>query len=355
MAKPITRTKLTLSLAFLASTSIAGIGCGGVDVEEPTDELSSGDSRQTEFKHGTPPGPAPWDYFLTSYTDHSTPACGGKMIDGAWYYSTGAYTFGCGARLKLEANGKCVVVAVVDNGPAAWVESKAKNKCGKTGYIIDASPLVSKHLFGTSSAGWSDCYAIKVSQVAKSTATGPVACDSVGGGSDPGSGGTDPGPSSGSSFIGDACAQASDCSGGICMTEAEGFVGGTCSKSCTSLCPDQPGKAVTFCVELSGAGRCVSRCDTELHPGTGCREGYRCVKMPRRNQDWVERNVCLPESGSFSHVPGASPADEEGDLPNPESIVGSGCSLSTDGGVATGLPLALALALLLGIARRRRG
>jgi MYXO-CTERM domain-containing protein len=67
-------------------------------------------------------------------------------------------------------------VEVVDNGPAGWVEQQAAAKCGGTGYIIDASPLVTKHLFGLGCAGWSDCKAIQVRPVAKSTPTGPAGC-----------------------------------------------------------------------------------------------------------------------------------------------------------------------------------
>ena len=152
-------------------------GCGG---EEPLDD---GLSRETMFKHGPPSGPAPWKYYLTCYggpSDSSaykhTPACGGKVVDGAWWYSTGAWSFGCHAKLELRANGKCAVVEVVDNGPAGWVEQQAAAKCGGTGYIIDASPLVTKHLFGLGCAGWSDCKAIQVRPVAKSTPTGPAGC-----------------------------------------------------------------------------------------------------------------------------------------------------------------------------------
>jgi hypothetical protein len=104
-----------------------------------------------------------------------TPACGGKKVDGNWWYSTGAYSFGCNSKLELSANGKCAVVEVVDNGPAQWVEDKAKATCGGTGYIIDASPLVTQHLYGLSCAGWSDCKQIQVRPVPDDTPTGPCA------------------------------------------------------------------------------------------------------------------------------------------------------------------------------------
>lgn len=134
------------------------------------------------YKHGPPPGPMPWSYYITVFgggSDTQNTACG-KIADGKWYYSTGVYHFGCGAKLKIEANGKCVVVEVADNGPAAWVEAKANSSCtiGKglgvyNGYIIDTSPLVTKHLFGMTAVGWSDCKVVAVSAVAKATPAGP--------------------------------------------------------------------------------------------------------------------------------------------------------------------------------------
>jgi hypothetical protein len=257
--------------ALLAAATMVTLSCGVAELDGADDIEESG-GRETYFRHGTPPGPAPWTYVLTSYSG-GTMACGGQASGG--YYATGAYTFGCGSKLRIEANGKCVVVKVSDNGPAGWVESKAKNRCGGTGYVIDASPLVSRHLFGTSSAGWSDCFHIQVSEVPASTPVGPC------------------GPSAGAlakGFIGDACSDASDCSTGLCLTEADGFPGGTCSQPCSSLCPDQPGKAITFCTNLDGAPRCVSRCEQST-----CREGYRCVTMPRWNDQDVEHEVCLPE------------------------------------------------------------
>jgi hypothetical protein len=149
-----------------------------------SDAADDDPDRQTQFTHPPPLGPGPWGYTLTSYggpSDGSAylgmPACGGKRVDGNWYYATGAWSFECFSRLRLTANGKCVVVSVVDNGPAQWVESLARSYCGGTGYIIDASPLVSSYLFGTSSAGWSDCLPIQVQPVATGTPTGP--CSAV--------------------------------------------------------------------------------------------------------------------------------------------------------------------------------
>jgi hypothetical protein len=96
-------------------------------------------------------------------------SCGDKTLHGTWYYAASRQRFGCGSHIQISANGKCVVAQTDDYGPDVCVE----NAAGRP--IIDASPLVSEHLFGTRSAGWSDRYAIHVVEVAKSTPLGP--CD----------------------------------------------------------------------------------------------------------------------------------------------------------------------------------
>jgi hypothetical protein len=322
----------------LAALLLLQLSCGtgdGVDIRH----------RELAYKHGPPPGAPPYSYFLTAYGGPSDgtaynglPACGGRRVNGAWYYSTGAYSYGCGAKLKIEANGKCVVVRVVDNGPAEWVEAHAQQACGGLGYIIDASPLVSKYLFGTGSAGWSDCYAIQVTPITEEADTGPVACAATWSGD----------------FVGDSCAETAQCTGGTCLTEAQGYPSGMCSQSCTTACPDRADKASTFCVELEQAGLCVSRCDTTRY-FTGCRTGYRCVKRSRFTQPAVKRNVCVPDGkGDLLD----EPPDSEGDQPNPESTSrlavedGAGCSVAMS--PVMGLPALLLLAALLGCSRRGR-
>jgi hypothetical protein len=353
---------IALMLLFLAA-------CGGMEpVDESLDEI---ESEHYAFKHGPPPGPPPYDYFLTSYKDFTTPACGGKTIDGTWYYATGAWSFGCHARLKLEANGKCVVVAVVDNGPAGWVETKAKNKCGGTGYIIDASPLVSKHLFGTTSAGWSDCYKLKVTPMPKGTPSGPTSC---GGGSPPSSPPPPPPPPPpmpkpqppAGDFIGQGCHNGGQCSSGACLTDQFGYADGMCSQPCQRLCPDSPVHPVTFCIELGTpqhhGGWCFSRCDYVKRGPSGCRPGYRCAKLPRHGEPWVKRNTCIPDSWKTDTISAEVP-DAEGDQPNPEVLRGGegaggevgvgGCSMGPAPKRARGLPALLLLTLMaLGLRRR---
>jgi hypothetical protein len=66
------------------------------------------------------------------------------------YYVASSQRYGCLVRLRLVANGKCVVVRTEDAGPAAWVEARAGVP------VLDASPTVAGLLFGERSLGWSD-------------------------------------------------------------------------------------------------------------------------------------------------------------------------------------------------------
>lgn len=103
-------------------------------------------------------------------------------------------------------------------------------------------------------------------------------------------------------WIGGPCASNTDCpfAGGYCITDAEGFPGGTCVQDCARLCPDQDGpNSVTFCVNppsgiTTPEGICIARCDYGLYPGTGCRVGYGCRELPRYSEPTTRRFACLP-------------------------------------------------------------
>lgn len=366
MTRPNTTTPR--HLICLALTILLPLGCGGAE-EGWEGEVGS---IEQAYQHGPPAGPTPYDYFLTSYggagdpAANGTPACGGRKVDGTWYYATGAYSYGCHAKLRLRANGKCVVVEVVDNGPAGWVEDKAKAKCGGTGYIIDASPLVSQHLYGTSSAGWSDCFAIQVTPVPSETPAGPQACE----GGEPTPGPEPAPPPTHTGFIGDPCGENSDCSTGLCLTEHEyGFPGGMCTQECTHLCPDHPGKPVTFCVRVpwDNRGFCHSRRDAALYPHggcdpqepeCGCRPGYRWLELGRFDDPGYRLPICVPpEHNYFTATTSAGQSLDDGtgrSAPagaGDASVIG-GCSVGPRGGAA-GLPVLLLLGLVGLLARRR--
>jgi hypothetical protein len=115
-------------------------------------------------------------YYLTSFgfypSDDGIMSCGEYTKHGSWYYAASRQRYGCGARIRIEANAKCVVAETDDYGPDVCVEKAAGIP------IIDASPLVSKHLFGTKSAGYVDKYVVYVTPVSETTPLGP--CEGTG-------------------------------------------------------------------------------------------------------------------------------------------------------------------------------
>ena len=172
------------NLRGLLVVALVASGCGGeidggVSVSQTQEGLSG--------CHGTASSsiPASGNYYLTSFgftpSDDGLMSCGEKTLHGSWYYAASRQRYGCGAHIQIEANGKCVVAETDDYGPDVCVE----NAAGRP--IIDASPLVSEHLFGTQSAGWSDRFAIRVTLVAKTTPLG--VCSPTGGGGGGGTGG----------------------------------------------------------------------------------------------------------------------------------------------------------------------
>jgi hypothetical protein len=187
----------TALLVVLASFSLTAVACGtgpdsGPSARSSSDALSgcNGTASSTLSPTGS--------YYLTSFgntpSDNGTMSCGESTDDGTWYYAASRQRFGCGSHIQITANGKCVVAETDDYGPDVCVE----NAAGRP--IIDASPLVAEHLFGTDSAGWSDHLAIQVVEVDASTPLG--ICDgneSGGSGSSGSSSGSGSGSSSGSS------------------------------------------------------------------------------------------------------------------------------------------------------------
>lgn len=115
--------------------------------------------------------PSSGTYYVTTFGnssgDDGIMSCGTYTKHGSWYYAASRQRYGCGSRIKIEANGKCVVAKTDDYGPDVCVE----NAVG--GPILDVSPLVTKELFGLKSAGWSDRIKVHVTKVSSSTPLGP--------------------------------------------------------------------------------------------------------------------------------------------------------------------------------------
>ncbi len=82
---------------------------------------------------------------------------------------------------------------------------------------------------------------------------------------------------------GTACAEGSECAGGVCMTEAEGYPGGYCTatdcatgaSSCTGQC--------AFLDSTRQSSACFGVCEDDA----GCREGYEC-------RPFGDIGLCLP-------------------------------------------------------------
>ncbi len=165
LAFPALATALTLSLVpgCMVGEDEALDGTAGVSI-------AKGDNRLRGCK-GVASKAIPDDgrYLLTTFGgpgDHQSMSCGG-YADGTTWYAASRQRYGCGTKLRVEANGKCAVVTALDYGPDVCVETAGGAP------ILDASPLVGKHLFGESGVGYSDKLAIKVTPVAPATKVGP--------------------------------------------------------------------------------------------------------------------------------------------------------------------------------------
>lgn len=115
--------------------------------------------------------PADRTYVITTFGgpgDQQPMSCGGRA-DGTWYYAASRQRYGCGARIAIRANGRCVVAQTDDYGPDVCVERAAQRP------IMDVSPAVARALFGSSGFGWSDRVTVTVDEVARSTPLGPCA------------------------------------------------------------------------------------------------------------------------------------------------------------------------------------
>lgn len=169
------------SLPFLLLLLLPGAACvvgdeadeatSGASIEDPNHELNRLSGCRGQASSSIPGSGM---YRLTTFGgpgDHQSMSCGG-YADGTTWYAASRQRYGCGSKLKLEANGKCAIVTALDYGPDVCVENAAGMP------IIDVSPKASRHLFGEAGVGYSDRLNVKVTKVAASTPVGPCSTTS---------------------------------------------------------------------------------------------------------------------------------------------------------------------------------
>jgi hypothetical protein len=306
---------LLLGLVSVACTAATDRGTGEPEMPVPSAENLKGCQGKASSSI-----PSDGVYVLTTFggsTESQPLACGGHTKSGSWYYAASRQRYGCGARVRITAGGKCVVAQTDDYGPDVCVEKAAGIP------VMDASPLVGKVLFGTSGLGWSDGKLVYVEVAAADAPLGPCtskgdapAADEPpaggggsGGTSGGGSGGTSGGGSGGTSggskgtgcnaSLCDSGAATTDVSGaecycdtacagyGDCCSNYEAVCGGSSGGSgsggsssggqaCTSDGACNPGNDGSGLICVSG--QCVPGCKTDAQcPGiTSCENG-QCV------------------------------------------------------------------------------
>jgi hypothetical protein len=180
-------SRIVQSLVVITAASMSALACTASS-ETPSSGAHEDNLAGCSAGKASSGIPSDGEYELTSFgftpgADDGVMSCGDYTRTGSWYYAASRQRYGCGSRIQIEANGKCVVAQTDDYGPNVCVENAAHMP------IIDASPLVSEHLFGVKSAGWSDHLRIHVTEVANTTPLGPCTASGGGGGGANGGGG----------------------------------------------------------------------------------------------------------------------------------------------------------------------
>ncbi len=150
-------------------------------------------------------------------------------------------------------------------------------------------------------------------------------------------------------WVGGQCSSAASCSAsGYTSTvscETTGFANGMCTQACTLsgstyVCPDaaQTGgtslNTLTRCISGNGLPKCVSECDFNQSPVSGCRPGYTCVQRQRYQQPSKVFKVCLPSAGQ--RWPGEpAPANDIGAACLTDSNCANNACLAMSGGYCT--------------------
>jgi hypothetical protein len=166
------------SLAALVLGMVA-TGCtpqvidnGASGSEEGTTVSSTDEALRGCQGHASSSIPDDQIYVLTTFGgpgESGRMSCGSSTSNGSWYYAASRQRYGCGSKIRITTNNKCVVAQTDDYGPDLCVENAANRP------IIDVSPKVARALFGVSAAGWSEHRTVRVEQADDNAVLGP--CD----------------------------------------------------------------------------------------------------------------------------------------------------------------------------------
>jgi len=137
--------------------------------------------------------------------------------------------------------------------------------------------------------------------------------------------------------LGAACAGRADCNDGLgCLTEAAGFPGGHCSKSCASAsCPTE-GACVDLSVTTAAAVACARTCQIDAD----CRKDYvccarfgACLPQPMCAAGAPPPDAGHPDGGSDGGHDGGADGGTDGGTSDGGSDGGTSDGGTTDGGV----------------------
>ena len=280
------------TLAFLLTVATAAC-TADVEILTEDQDATPGASITTTARglsgcHGTASTsiPANGNYVITTFGgpgDYQPMSCGG-YANGTGWYAASRQRYGCGSHVKVQANGKCVVLATNDYGPDVCVENAAHMP------IIDVSPAASKALFGVSGAGWSDHLVVNVTEVTTSTPLGPCAPDT----NDDGGGGTSGGGGGGGTSTPASCSSSTldrDVEDGVCVQSATDSAWYECqngswvAKSSSSGCAEAYGFCNSATLGTSVPARtCVQAASNS--------QWYQC-----NGQNWVTPVSTATQSG----------------------------------------------------------
>jgi hypothetical protein len=341
---------LVVGLVVLGAFSWLGSACapGGSQGSSEGTENNTDPVVNCSGLYGTTPSPD-GTYYITAFGcysdsqgahgdpgDNCIPAClsqaqqsvcagmsGPACEESVNWYTADSGRYGCMTRLRVTnpANGKSLVVLVLDAGPACFVEQNVNHA------VLDMSPPSNIYLFG-SEQGQADKALVDVVVVDPSTPLGPTTASSSSSSSSSGSApACSVGGVAGTCIATSACAAKSGyvstagyCPGGAteeCCTPKAGSGSSSSSSSTSSTTSSSSSSSST-----SSSGAVPPSCDVDGTAGT-------CI----------DTSVCATKTG-YTSTPGYCPgsASEECCTPPPSCTVNGVSGICIDTSLCATLP-----------------